>query len=194
MYWPFTGFEISAIPVDEMKDPGKVPKALVPVMLTVSAIHLLLNIALIGSVGSAALASSPAPIAAAAGFVFSRSGTIVAVIGIIAMCSALNAYLVGGSRLLHSTAVTRHLGRLEGLNQRGTPTIPLLLISLLASGSLLFSNSFETLAVLSVVATLVPYLFFCIAAFLIIPGIPKRMIAFAGIASSGGLLILTFLL
>ena len=122
------------------------------------------------------------------------AGTIVAVIGIIAMCSALNAYLVGGSRLLHSTAVTRHLGRLEGLNQRGTPTIPLLLISLLASGSLLFSNSFETLAVLSVVATLVPYLFFCIAAFLIIPGIPKRMIAFAGIASSGGLLILTFLL
>jgi amino acid transporter len=193
VYWPFTGFEISAIPVDEMKDPGKVPKALVLVMLIVSAIYLLLNIALIGSVGSVALASSPAPIAAAAGFVFSRSGTIVAVIGIIAMCSALNAYLVGGSRLLHSTAVTRHLPRLEGLNQRGTPTIPLLLISLLASGSLLFSNSFEELAVLSVVATLVPYLFFCIAAFLVIPEIPKRMIAFAGIASSGGLLLLSFL-
>jgi amino acid transporter len=145
VYWPFTGFEISAIPVEEMKDPRNIPRALVLVMLIVSGIYLFLNIALIGSVGSALLASSPAPIATAAGFVLSRSGSIVAVIGIIAMFSALNAYLVGGSRLLHSTAVTRHLSCLEGLNQRGTPTIPLLLISLLASGALLLSNSFEDL-------------------------------------------------
>ena len=177
-----------------MKDPRNIPRALVLVMLIVSGIYLLLNIALIGSVGSAVLASSPAPIATAAGFIFSRSGSIVAVIGIIAMFSALNAYLVGGSRLLHSTAVTRHLSCLEGLNQRGTPTIPLLLISLLASGALLFTNSFENLAVLSVIATLVPYLFFCIAAFLVIPEIPKRLIACAGIATSGGLLLLSFLL
>jgi len=194
VYWPFTGFEISAIPVEEMKDPRNIPRALVLVMLIVSGIYLFLNIALIGSVGSALLASSPAPVATAAGFVLSRSGSIVAVIGIIAMFSALNAYLVGGSRLLHSTAVTRHLSCLEGLNQRGTPTIPLLLISLLASGALLLSNSFEDLAVLSVIATLVPYLFFCIAAFLVIPEIPKRIIAFAGMASSGGLLLLSFLL
>jgi amino acid transporter len=194
VYWPFTGFEISAIPVEEMKDPRNIPRALMLVMLIVSGIYLFLNIALIGSVGSAVLASSPAPIATAAGFIFSRSGSIVAVIGIIAMFSALNAYLVGGSRLLHSTAVTRHLACLEGLNQRGTPTLPLLLISLLASGALLFTNSFENLAVLSVIATLVPYLFFCIAAFLVIPEIPKRIIAFTGIASSGGLLLLSFLL
>lgn len=193
VYWPFTGFEISAIPVEEMKDSRMVPKALVLVMLIVSGIYLLLNIALIGSVGSEVLAASPAPIAAAAGFVFSRSGSIVAVIGIIAMLSALNAYLVGGSRVLHSTAVKRNLSWLKGLNPRGTPTIPLLLIALLSSGTLLFSNSFERLAVLSVLATLVPYLFFCIAAFLVIPEVPKRMIAFAGIASSGGLLLLSLL-
>jgi amino acid transporter len=193
VYWPFTGFEISAIPVEEMKDPRTVPKALVIVMLIVSGIYLLLNIALIGSVGSAVLAASPAPIATAASFVFSRSGSIVAVIGIIAMLSALNAYLIGGSRVLHSTAVTRDLSCLKGLNTRGTPTIPLILISLVSAGALLMTNSFEKLAVLSVLATLVPYLFFCIAAFLVIPEMPKRMIAFAGIASSGGLLVLSFL-
>jgi amino acid transporter len=176
-----------------MKDPRTVPMALAIVMLIVSGIYLLLNVALIGSVGSTVLAASPAPIATAVGFVFSRSGSIVAVIGIIAMLSALNAYLVGGSRVLHSTAVTRHHSWLEGLNPRGTPTVPLLLISLLSSGALLFSNNFERLAVLSVLATLVPYLFFCIAAFIVIPETPKRMIAFAGIASSGGLLLLSFL-
>jgi amino acid transporter len=194
VYWPFTGFEISAIPVEEMKDPRNVPRALVIVMLIVSGIYLFLNVTLIGSVGSAVLAASPAPIATAAGVVFSRSGTIVAVIGIIAMLSALNAYLIGGSRVLHSTAVTRDLSCLKGLNLRGTPTIPLLLISLLSAGALLITNSFERLAVLSVLATLVPYLFFCIAAFLVIPEIPKRIIAFAGIASSGGLLLLSFLI
>jgi amino acid transporter len=194
VYWPFTGFEISAIPVEEMKEPRTVPLALVIVMLIVSGIYLLLNIALIGSVGSAVLAASPAPIATAAGFVFSRSGSIVAVIGIIAMLSALNAYLVGASRVLHSTAVTRHISCLKGLNPRGTPTIPLFLISLLSAGALLISNNFERLAVLSVLATLVPYLFFCIAAFIVIPEIPKRIIAFTGIASSGGLLLLSFIL
>jgi amino acid transporter len=177
-----------------MKDPRIVPKALVIVMLVVSGLYLLLNISLIGSVGSKVLAASPAPVATAAGFVFSRSGSIVAVIGIIAMLSALNAYLIGGSRVLHSTAVTRHISWLEGLNPRGAPAIPLLLISLLSAVSLLFSNSFEKLAVLSVLATLVPYLFFCIAAFLVVPEIPKRMIAFAGIAGSGGLILLSFLL
>lgn len=193
VYWPFTGFEISAIPVEEMKDPRTVPKALVMVMLIVSGIYLLLNIALIGSVGSAVLAASPAPIATAASFVFSRSGSIVAVIGIIAMLSALNAYLIGGSRVLHRTAVTRDSSCLKGLNTRGTPTIPLLLISLLSAGALLITNSFERLAVLSVLATLVPYLCFCIAAFLVIPEMPKRIIACTGIASSGGLLVLSFL-
>jgi hypothetical protein len=44
-----------------------------------------------------------------------------------------------------------------------------------------------------VLASLVPYLFFCIAALLAIPEIPKRRIAFAGIASSGGLFFLSLL-
>jgi len=157
VYWPFTGFEISTIPVDEMRDSRMVPYALAIVMLVVSAEYLLLNIALIGSVGSAVLAASPAPIATAAALILSRSGSTVAVIGIIAMLSALNAYLVGGSRLLHSTAVALHVSSLTSLNPRGAPMAPLLLIALLSAGILSPSNSFEALAVLSVLTILVPY-------------------------------------
>jgi len=193
VYWPFTGFEISTIPVDEMKNPRIVPYALAIVMLVVSAVYLLLNIALIGSVGSAVLAASPAPIATAAALILSRSGSTVAVIGIIAMLSALNAYLVGGSRLLHSTAVALHVNSLTSLNPRGAPMAPLLLIALLSAGILSPSNSFEALAVLSVLTTLVPYLFFCIGAYRVVPGFSKRLITIAGMASCGGLLLLSFL-
>src|SRR5690606_37618205 len=170
-----------------------VPYALAIVMLVVSAEYLLLNIALIGSVGSAVLAASPAPIATAAALILSRSGSTVAVIGIIAMLSALNAYLVGGSRLLHSTAVALHVNSLTSLNPRGAPMAPLLLIALLSAGILSPSNSFEALAVLSVLTILVPYLFFCIGAYRMVPGFSKRWITIAGIASCGGLLLLSFL-
>ena len=74
VYWPFTGFEISAIPVDETRDPKLIRRALIMVMGIVVSVYLLLNVALIGSVGVDALAASPAPIATAAAIIFDRSG------------------------------------------------------------------------------------------------------------------------
>jgi amino acid transporter len=193
VYWPFTGFEISAIPVNEVKDPGLIPRSLVIVMVIVSGIYLLLNISLIGSVGSAVLSASPTPVATAVAMVFSRSGAIVAVIGIIAMLSALNAYIIGGSRVLHSAAKSQKLPVLSNLNFRGTPTVPLLLLCFLSAGILFFSNNFERLAVLSVLATLVPYLFFCIGAFLVSSNLSRRLISVIGMVSSIAILVLTFL-
>ena len=102
VYWPFTGFEISAIPVDETRDPKLIRRALILVMGIVVSVYLLLNVALIGSVGADALAASPAPIATAAAIIFDRSGTFVAIIGIVAMLSAINAYIIGTSRILQS--------------------------------------------------------------------------------------------
>ena len=111
VYWPFTGFEISAIPVEETRDPRTISRALLLVMLLVCTIYLVLNISLIGSVGAAALAASPAPVAYAAGIIFSGAAPFVAVIGIITMFSALNAYIVGTSRVLQNMAKTYRLPR-----------------------------------------------------------------------------------
>ncbi len=61
VYWPFTGFEISAIPVEETQDPALIRQSLILVMGIVVSLYLLLNVSLIGSVGSEALAASPAP-------------------------------------------------------------------------------------------------------------------------------------
>ncbi len=192
VYWPFTGFEISAIPVEETKDPGLIRRALLLVMLIVILLYLVLNVALIGSIGSAALGESPAPIAAASGMLFSRSGELVAIIGIIAMLSAMNAYILATSRILQALAERFRLPKIRDIGQRGTPGYALT-AGCAASGSLLFfTNTFDVLATISVITTLVPYLFFCIAAWIIVPKRRARAIAAAGFCSTAAILLLFF--
>lgn len=71
-------------------------------MSIVTFVYILLNISLIGSVGSSVLAGSPAPLATASGLFIKDSEKLVAIIGIIAMLSALNAYMVGASRVMQN--------------------------------------------------------------------------------------------
>ncbi|MFA4825747.1 MAG: APC family permease [Methanoregula sp.] len=192
VYWPFTGFEISAIPVEETKDPKLIRRALVLVLAIVVSLYLLLNVALIGSVGSAALAASPAPIATASGMIFAHSGTIVAIIGIVAMLSALNAYIIATSRVLQSTAVQVSLPKIQGLTRQGTPAYALVLGCGMSAGLLLFSNHFEELATISVITTLIPYVFFCLAAWILVTDVKSRIISAVGAVSTALILIIYF--
>jgi amino acid transporter len=192
VYWPFTGFEISAIPVEETKDPGHIRRSLLIVMTIVVSVYLLLNIALIGSIGSAALAGSPAPVAAAAGVLFPYSGTIVAFIGIVAMLSAMNAYILATSRVLHNIAARFAVPRVRDLNRNGTPAVAIVVGCLASAGLLFFSNNFALLATGSVIATLIPYIFFCIAAWILVPDVKVRMISAIGACSTAAILILYF--
>jgi len=195
VYWPFTGFEICAIPVEETKDPpALIRRSLLIVMLIVVLLYLGLNIALIGSVGAELLGDSPAPIAAAAGLLFTHSGTIVAFIGIIAMLSAMNAYIMATSRILHSLSERFSVPKIRDLSRQGTP-VNALITGCVASGLLLFiSNHFGTLATISVITTLVPYIFFCIAAWILVVDPKVRLIAAAGMLSTAAILVLFFLL
>jgi amino acid transporter len=192
VYWPFTGFEISAIPVEETRDPRTISRALLLVMLLVCTIYLVLNLSLIGSVGAADLAASPAPVAHAAGLIFSGAAPLVAVIGIITMFSALNAYVVGTSRVLQNMAASFRLPRLAELTPRGTPKNALV-ISCILSGALLFvSNSFGVLASIAVVTTLVPYVAICLVAFRLSKETRVRALGTAGAAMTAAILVLYF--
>jgi amino acid transporter len=192
VYWPFTGFEISAIPVEETKDPLLIRRALVLVLVIVVSLYLLLNVALIGSVGSAALAASPAPIATASGMIFTHSSTVVAIIGIVAMLSALNAYIIATSRVLQSAAVSVSLPLIQDLTHQGTPAYALVLGSGISAGLLLFSNHFEELATISVITTLIPYIFFCLAAWILVTDVKSRIISAVGAISTALILIIYF--
>lgn len=194
VYWPFTGFEISAIPVEETRDPSLIRRSLILVMLVVVLLYLVLNIALVGSIGAAALAASPAPIATASGIVFAHSGPLVAFIGIIAMLSAMNAYIIGTSRVIHTLSARFSLTGLQDLTRQGTPAIALVLGCVASGLLLLVSNRFETLATISVITTLIPYIFFCITAWILVAERKVRLIAAAGVLSTAAILILYFLL
>jgi len=192
VYWPFTGFEICAIPVEETRDPRVISRSLLIVMALVCAIYLVLNISLIGAVGADELGSSPAPIATAAGIVFSGAAPVVAFIGIITMFSALNAYVVGTSRVLQNVAGRFRLPRLADLTTRGTPKTALVVSCILAAGLLFFSNSFDLLASVAVVTTLIPYIAICIVALRLTSGVREKIVGGAGAALTAAILLLYF--
>jgi L-asparagine transporter-like permease len=159
----------------------------------VVTIYLLLNVSLIGSVGAASLAASPAPIATAAGIIFAESGTIVAFIGIVAMLSALNAYIVGTSRVIQTLSRRLSIPRLGELNSRGTPMYSLAAGCIASAMLLLISNRFAALATVSVITTLIPYIFFCRASWILVPGVKTRLISAAGTISTTAILIIYFI-
>jgi len=193
VYWPFTGFEISAIPVEETQDPKLIRRSLILVMGIVVSLYLLLNVALIGSVGAEALAASPAPIATAAAIVFDSSGTFIAIIGIVAMLSAINAYIIGTSRILQSLSAQFSVPKIRDLNLHGTPVYALVTGCAISAGLLLFSNHFDQLATISVITTLVPYIFFCLASWVLVTDIKARLVSAAGAISTASILVIYFI-
>jgi amino acid transporter len=194
VYWPFTGFEISAIPVEETRDPKIIRRSLMLVMGIVVSVYLLLNISLIGSVGSETLAASPAPIATAAAMLFDSSGFIVAIIGIVAMLSAINAYIIGTSRILQSMAVQFSIPKLQDLTPRGTPAFALITGCVISAVLLLFSNHFTQLATISVITTLIPYIFFCLSSWLLVTDTKSRLVSAVGAISTAAILIIYFVI
>jgi amino acid efflux transporter len=194
VYWPFTGFEISAIPVAETKDPARIGRALTLVMALVCAIYLGLNIALIGAVGAVELAASEAPVAHAVGRVFPGTGPLVAVLGIVTMLSALNAYVVGASRVVQNGAEAFHLERLAALSGRGVPAVALFIACGSAAALLLVSNRFDVLATAAVLMTLVPYVAICWAAFVGGTKPITRLVSLSGAILTSAILVLYFAL
>ncbi len=193
VYWPFTGFEISAIPADETKNKKDIFTSLVIVILITTVVYLLLNIALIGSMGSQLLASSSAPLALAASRFFPFSGNIMAVIGIIAMLSALNAYLVATSRVVQNISFEHRLSLLPDLSKNGTPYIAIIISTVAGASLLLFSNHFAELATISVIATLLPYIFICACAMKLFDNLKIRIVAAVGLLSTIAILVTSFL-
>ncbi|HUT39261.1 MAG TPA: APC family permease [Methanoregula sp.] len=194
VYWPFTGFEISAILVEETRDPKIIRRSLILVMVIVVSVYLLLNVSLIGSVGAEALGASPAPIATAAAVLFNRSGSFVAIIGIVAMLSAINAYIIGTSRILQSMSAWFSVPKIQNLTPQGTPKSALIAGCAISAALLLFSNHFDQLATISVITILIPYIFFCLCSWVLVTDTRSRLVSAAGAISTAAILVIYFII
>lgn len=184
VYWCYTGFEISAIPGDEIENKKDIRRSLILVMVIVAFVYLFLNISLIGSLGSQLIASSPAPMALAASLVFRASGNIMAFIGIIAMMSALNAYLLAASRVLQNISFENHVPVVSNIGENGTPYAAIMASALIGALLLLSDSHFEELATISVITTLLPYLFICACALKMFDSFKTKLVSMVGLLST----------
>lgn len=194
IYWCFTGFELSAIPSKEVRDPGRtVPKSLLYVFIAVTAIYLILNVVLIGSAGAEGVASSSSPLSYVVDLFFPGLGVIVLIIAIVSMMSALNAYLLGTAIVLQRFAGQYDKAFLKE-SKSGAPVYAVILCTALGGFMLLFTGYFPLLASLSVIATLIPYVFLCIAAYKLIERPLVKMVAVAGVISTVAILASSLLM
>jgi amino acid transporter len=83
--------------------------------------------------------------------------------------------------------------KIRDLTPRGTPASALIAGCAISASLLLFSNHFDQLATISVITTLVPYIFFCLASWMLVTGTRARLVSAAGAISTAAILIIYFI-
>ena len=112
IFWAYAGFEISTIPADEIRDPGRtIPKAIILGISIVTVFYLTTNIVLFGVRPWSLLALDKAPLATATSVILSSSPTLALIGAIIVGVGALisvsgsdESGMIGTSRLGYALA------------------------------------------------------------------------------------------
>ena len=136
---------------EEVQHPGRdIPRALLAGVLTIMAIYLLVNVALLYVLPISGIAGREFAAGEAANVIFGRYGdTIFRCITIVSMLSAVNALHLMATRVIFA------MGR-DGLftqkaavvNPGGTPTVSLLLSAAVAVLFILFGQTFERVIII----------------------------------------------
>jgi len=129
---------------EEVKDPGRdVPRAIFGSVISIMAIYLLLNAALLYVLPMSKISGDIFPLGAAANVVFGRYGDVVIrSIMIVSMLSCINACQMFCTRILYAMSVDGlFFQRASRVNKGGTPVIALLLSTIV--GIIFVLGSFE---------------------------------------------------
>jgi APA family basic amino acid/polyamine antiporter len=132
---------------EEVTDPGRnIPRALFGGVLTVLVIYLLFNLALLYVLPVSGFAGKDFAAGAAAVAIFGpRGDTIFRALTILSMLSAINAYHLMSTRVLH--ALSRDglfVANASHVNKGGTPVLALLLSATVAVLFIVFGQTFGT--------------------------------------------------
>jgi len=132
---------------EEVEQPGRnIPRALFGGVLSVIAIYLLVNLALVYVLPISNIANQDFAVGAAATAIFGRNGdTVFRALTILSMLSGINAYHLMASRVLF--AMSRDglfTERATTVNAGGTPTVALFLSASVALIFILFGQTFGT--------------------------------------------------
>jgi len=158
LIYAFTGFEMAAIPVGEVRDPQRyLPRALIIAIGVVAFLYILIQIVCVGTLPE--LGQSQKPLAdAATRFLGTAGGAIISAGAIISITGNLNILVLSGSRIPFAMAEQRELPSfIATVHQRFfTPHVAILITAALM---LLFTlkSSFVAALTISAIARLVTY-------------------------------------
>ena len=138
---------------EEVRDPGRsIPRALFAGVLTLTAIYLLVNLAFLYVLPVGAIAGEEFAAGAVASALFGESGgLLLRALTIVSLLSAVNAYHLMASRVLFSMGRDGLVGGPAArVNAGGTPTVALLLSTVVAVLFIMFGRTFEKVITLLV--------------------------------------------
>jgi APA family basic amino acid/polyamine antiporter len=145
---------------EEDQDPSRnLPRSMMGTALSCTAIYLLVNVALLHTLGMGHLAGSQLPAADAAMLVFGSYGRqFILLISVVGVLSTINAGLMLTPRILFSMARDGLLPQnVTTVNKGGTPTVALFLCSF-ASIILVLTGTFESLIAIAAILFVANYL------------------------------------
>ena len=113
----------------ELRDPARdIPRSMFGGVVSVAVIYLLVNIGFLYVLPIDKMAGQPLVAATAANEIFGAKGdAVIRVLTIVSLLSAVNAYQLMTSRVLHRLSVFGFLPGASYVNRGGTPAIALLL-------------------------------------------------------------------
>jgi len=127
----------------ELRNPGRdIPRSMFGGVISVGVIYLLVNIGFLYVLPIDKMAGQPLVAATAANEIFGPKGdAVIRILTIVSLLSAVNAYQLMTSRVLHRLSVFGFLPGASYVNRGGTPAIALLLsavvvIALVITGTL----------------------------------------------------------
>src|ERR1044071_9214525 len=132
---------------EEVKEPNRsIPRALFSGVLTIMAIYLLVNIALLYVLPMSQIAGKEFAAGEAANVMFGRHGdTIFRCLTIVSMLSGINALPLVATRVIFAMSRDGVVSKKAAVvNEGGTPTVALALSLLVALLFIIFGEKFET--------------------------------------------------
>lgn len=155
----------------EMKDPKKdLPKAIVAGLTAVMGIYILINLAYLQVMPSAALGATPTPAADVAHLIFGDAGGKLVTIGIlISVFGTINGYTMTGIRVPYAMALNNELpfsNQLKKLNRQQVPANSAILLLLIAV-IMIFTGQYNQLTDLLIFVIWIFYTLVFVAVFIL---------------------------
>jgi APA family basic amino acid/polyamine antiporter len=164
--WAYLGLESATVPADDVKDAKKtIPRATILGVSLTAVIYIFGTISVMGLIPPDALAGSSAPYADAAEAIWGRgAGAFVALGAVVSTFGALNGWLLLQGQVPMAAARDGLFPKIFGkTSKQGTPTMGMVISSLLASVLVLMNfskglvDAFSFIILLATLTALFPY-------------------------------------